>query len=277
MSFILDALKKSESDRQRQTGPSLFEVKVAPPRRTLPIWAIAIAVLLGINIIVVSWMLLRRPAAQQPAAVGSAPAAAPAPAANSGAAPSVLPGGHASGADVMSGRSLPESARPPVRPGGTAPTGPAPTAAAAGAGSGGPPAAAAGPPQASRAASPDQAPAAAPPATGQNTDQNADQPPAGGNSSDYAPAVQPAAGSGGPGGATGELPIYQQIASSAGLPDLHLDLHVFADRPQDRFVMINMHRLGEGGSLPNGVQVVAIRPDGVVLTYRGSRFLLPRN
>ncbi len=279
MSFILDALKKSESDRQRQSGPSLFEVKVAPPRRTLPIWAIAIAVLLGINIIVVSWMLLRRPAAQQPAAVGNAPAAAPAPApaANSGAAPSAAPGGHASGADVMSGRSLPESARPPVRPGGTAPTGPAPSAAAAGAGSGGP--LAAGPPLSSRAASPDQAPATAPAAaaTGRNADQNADQPPAGGNSSDYAPAVQPAAGSGGSGGATGDLPIYQQIASSAGLPDLHLDLHVFADRPRDRFVMINMHRLGEGGSLPNGVQVVAIRPDGVVLTYRGSRFLLPRN
>ena len=68
MSFILDALKKSESDRQRQSGPSLFEVKVAPPRRSLPIWALAIAVLLGINVIVISWMLLRRPAAQQPAA-----------------------------------------------------------------------------------------------------------------------------------------------------------------------------------------------------------------
>ena len=46
MSFILDALKKSESDRQRQSGPALFEVKVAPPRTRLPAWAIAIAVLL---------------------------------------------------------------------------------------------------------------------------------------------------------------------------------------------------------------------------------------
>ncbi|HVC30848.1 MAG TPA: hypothetical protein VND24_06650, partial [Steroidobacteraceae bacterium] len=76
MSFILDALKKSESDRQRQSGPSLFEVKVAPPRRRLPIWAAAIAVLLGINAIVVSWMLLRR-APAQPAAASSAVAAPP--------------------------------------------------------------------------------------------------------------------------------------------------------------------------------------------------------
>jgi hypothetical protein len=75
----------------------------------------------------------------------------------------------------------------------------------------------------------------------------------------------------------GDLPLYQQIVSSAGLPALHLDLHVFASRPPDRFVMINMHRLGEGSTLPNGVQVETIRPDGVVLSYHGTRFLLPRN
>lgn len=87
-----------------------------------------------------------------------------------------------------------------------------------------------------------------------------------------------ARGSSAPGGtADGALPLYQQIVDSAGLPSLHLDLHVFADRPRDRFVMINMHRLGEGDSLPEGVRVETIRPDGVVLTYHGTRFLLPRN
>ena len=59
MSFILDALKKSESDRQRQTGPALFEVKVGPPRTHLPAWAIAIAALLVVNLGIVMWMLLR--------------------------------------------------------------------------------------------------------------------------------------------------------------------------------------------------------------------------
>ena len=59
MSFILDALKKSESDRQRQHGPALFEVRVAPPRTRLPLWAIAIAALLVVNLGVVLWMLLR--------------------------------------------------------------------------------------------------------------------------------------------------------------------------------------------------------------------------
>src|SRR5262249_33294956 len=60
MSFILDALKKSESDRQRQSGPALFEVKVAPPRYRFPVWAIAIVALLVINMVIVGWMLVRR-------------------------------------------------------------------------------------------------------------------------------------------------------------------------------------------------------------------------
>ena len=45
MSFILDALKKSETDRQRQTSPALFEVKVAAPRHKFPVWAVGLAVL----------------------------------------------------------------------------------------------------------------------------------------------------------------------------------------------------------------------------------------
>jgi general secretion pathway protein B len=246
MSFILDALKKSESDRQRQSGPSLFEVKVAPPRRTLPIWAVAIAVLLGINVIVVTWMLLRRPAAPQPTAAapgGSPPAAIPA----------------ATGPRAPTAQRAPASAAPPQAPpaAGTAPSTPAA-------------------PPSGAAASPPPHSAGAPAANDQNSGPAA----AGGDPSDYAPAVEPSeAGGAGTGGGSADtaLPLYQQIVDSAGLPALHLDLHVFADRPRDRFVMINMHRLGEGDSLPEGVHVDTIRPDGVVLTFHGKRFLLPRN
>ena len=74
MSFILDALKKSESDRQRQSGPALFEVRVAPPRTRLPPWAIAIALLLLLNLGVVMWMLLRHQA--HGGSPGATPAAA---------------------------------------------------------------------------------------------------------------------------------------------------------------------------------------------------------
>jgi len=118
---------------------------------------------------------------------------------------------------------------------------------------------------------------AAPLARGDN--QSGGQQGADDNPADHAPAVEPDATPGpGSSGSTGQdLPLYQQIVISAGLPDLHLDLHVYADRPQDRFVMINMHRLGEGDALPSGVQVETIRPDGVVMIYHGTRFLLPRN
>jgi general secretion pathway protein B len=256
MSFILDALKKSESDRQRQSGPSLFEVKVAPPQRKLPVWAVAIAVLLLVNVIVISWMLLRHPG-QQASPAGS-PATAPAttmvnPAATAGAAvPQTPPGSQAPRRDSAPGRLRAESARPP---------GAAHDAAAA----------------AAPAAFSQQ------PATGPGQEAQEGQPPGSDSPIDHAPAVEPAAGAagGGPAGmggvAAAGLPLYQQIVTSDGLPELHLDLHVFADRPRDRFVMINMHRLGEGDSLPGGVQVETIRPDGVVLSYRGTRFLLPRS
>ena len=259
MSFILDALKKSETDRQRQSGPSLFEVKVAAPRRRLPIWAVAIAVLLAINLIVVSWMLLRHPSPQQPAATSAA------------AAPGAAPVGHVPNPDsTVGGTGLSPAAS-------SAASGPAASAAQRA------PGAAASPPPPSAPTAPPPSAAGLPPASSgapPASDQSASQTAAGGSPSDYAPAIEPG-GARGPGGTEGAadvgLPLYQQIVDSAGLPSLHLDLHVFADRPQDRFVMINMHRLGEGDSLPGGVQVQTIRPDGVVLTYHGTRFLLPRN
>ena len=272
MSFILDALKKSESDRQRQSGPSLFEVKVAPPRRTLPVWALVIAVLLGINVIVISWMLLRHPAAQQPAAAGNAEAAAPPPAtlvqAGGGAVSSAAPVVRAGSGTERPGTASTPATQPPATAGSPS----------AGPGAAEPPASATGAAAPLAGSSRFGQPSTAPPPAG-GADRGAAQPPAGDNSSDSAPAAQPAATPDSEAGAAGagDLPLYQQIAANAGLPALHLDLHVFADRPQDRFVMINMHRVGEGDSLPSGVQVEAIRPDGVVLTYRGTRFLLPRN
>ncbi len=228
MSFILDALKKSESDRQRQSGPALFEVKVAPPRTGLPPWAIAVAALLVVNLAIVMWMLWRHPATRTPdpsAAAAGATMPAPAP-------PSA---------------SLPAPAPPPVSL-------PAPVAQ--------PPAAA-----------PSPALLPNPGATNGASD----------NPDDYAPAADPAAS---PllsnrvrHGTVDGVPLYQDAAASPGtrIPQLRLDLHVFALRPQDRFVMINMHKLREGDSLPEGVRVDSITPEGAVLSYSGSRFLLTRD
>jgi general secretion pathway protein B len=231
MSFILDALKKSESDRQRQSGPALFEVKVAPPRSGLPAWALAIAALLLVNLGVVGWVLLRHPSAHA-TPVAAAPAPAPQPLSTAPPAPA-----------------------PPAQ---------APLTAAAA------PAAA---PAAVAAAPASPAPSTAAPPAG-----TADE----GNPQDYAPATEPPP----PGptdghvrrGTVAGVPLYQDAAATPGvdLPQLRLDLHVYAAHPQDRFVMINMHKLHEGDSLPEGVRVENITPEGAVMSYNGSRFMLPR-
>jgi general secretion pathway protein B len=234
MSFILDALKKSESDRQRQGGPALFEVKVAPPRHALPPWAVAIAVLLVANLGVVAWFLLRH----------AATPGAPAEAAASVRAPAALPAPPPSAA--------PPAAAPAPR---SAMTAPAPAAAPA-------------------AAALASAPAAQPAAAGEATAEPASNP------DDFAPAAEPP-----PSGALGRVkrgtdagvPLYQQLIATPGtqLPQLRLDLHAYAERPEDRWVLINMHRLREGESL-EGVHVDRITPDGAVLSYQGSQFLLTR-
>jgi hypothetical protein len=99
---------------------------------------------------------------------------------------------------------------------------------------------------------------------------------------DYAPAEEPAA----PGlgthvrrGTASGVPLYEELATTPGthLPQLRLDLHVFAGRPEERFVMVNMHKLREGDSLPEGVHLDSITPEGAVMSYQGTRFLLPRD
>jgi hypothetical protein len=73
------------------------------------------------------------------------------------------------------------------------------------------------------------------------------------------------------------VPLYQQVAGTPGsqLPQLRLDLHAYAERAGDRWVLINMHKLHEGDSL-EGVHVERITPDGAILSYQGSQFLMPR-
>jgi len=75
------------------------------------------------------------------------------------------------------------------------------------------------------------------------------------------------------------LPTYDDVASKYGngLPDLRLDLHVYAAKPQERFIFLNMHRLREGDSLPQGVRVESITPEGAVLSFRGTKFVLQRD
>jgi general secretion pathway protein B len=249
MSFILDALKKSETDRQRQGGPALFEVKVAPPRSGLPAWAVAVLVLFIANLAVVGWLLVRRnaPAPQlAPAAVPATPTvAAPTPPAPAAPAQGAL--APATAAPAPSAPSAPAAAAAPA-PSGEAMSRNSGTGAARATESGA--------------------------AAAEASDQGA-------NPDDYAPAAEP-----GPTGNLGRVkrgtdsgvPLYQQLAATPNtqVPQLHLDLHAYADRPEDRWVMINMHKLHEGDSL-EGVHVDHITPEGAVLSYQGSQFLLTQD
>jgi general secretion pathway protein B len=273
MSFILDALKKSETDRQRQNGPALFEVKVAPPRNGLPLWAIGLAALLAVNLVIVAWVLLRRPAtAEVSATTAQAQPAAPAQALQPPPPMTTYqqPQGYTSQGypPQQPARVMPQSGMTgapqgqAIAPGqntvpvsGTAPTSPVGQTA--------------GMTQPAPANDGSVAPGGA-------VSEKV-------NPDDYAPATD--AGPAAPFGnhvskaTSSGVPLYQDasLAPGAHIPELRLDLHVFAAKPQERFVMINMHKLHEGDTLPEGVHVESITPEGAVLSKDGTRFLLPRD
>jgi general secretion pathway protein B len=215
MSFILDALKKSETERQRADAPALYEMKMAPARRRVATWLIVLAALLVINVVVLSVVLLRgnHGAAPQP----EASAGTPAPAAVSPSLP-------------------PPASPPPIA------TPPAPTETAA-----------------------------APPADNAGGTSGASA----GGSDDDAPAVNPAR-TAATSTDTPDVPSYQEVSSAPGanLPELKLDLHAYASNPADRFIFLNGVNLKEGQTSPAGVRVEAITPDGAILSWHGTRFLL---
>jgi len=74
MSFILDALKKSEAERNRKSGPVLMDMRIAPPRRQLPVWVWVIAVVLLANLALLGYALLRGHSKDAPTTPPAAPA-----------------------------------------------------------------------------------------------------------------------------------------------------------------------------------------------------------
>ncbi len=83
MSFILDALKKSETDRQQQGGAEFSTVPSATPGAGTPRWIWGLIALLLVNAVAVAWLLLR----PQPAQPTPSPAAAPIQSSEAAAAP----------------------------------------------------------------------------------------------------------------------------------------------------------------------------------------------
>ena len=59
MSFILDALKKSETDRQQQGNAEFAAVPIGPRATSVPRWLWIVGVLLAINLAVLIGLLLQ--------------------------------------------------------------------------------------------------------------------------------------------------------------------------------------------------------------------------
>jgi general secretion pathway protein B len=251
MSFILDALKKSENERQRQTKPGLFEARVASPRARFPIWAVSIGALLGVNLLILIW-LMTRPDSPAPTATSASATSAGAP------APVTAPAsGPATTVAVQPATGLPaERFNPPlvVDPSldagvpGPAPTGPA---------SAGPASVGQAPPfnvndyLPAQVGPPGQT--AMPPGTGRST--------------------VPVAGSS---SASSGLPTREDLVSRGQqIPEANLSFHSMGETPAKRFVFVNGQRGSEGETLPNGLRIEEIIGDGAILSWNGTRFLVP--
>ena len=68
------------------------------------------------------------------------------------------------------------------------------------------------------------------------------------------------------------------VADRSRLSQLEVNVHVYDDNPQSRFVLINMVKYKEGDRLPGGRDIVSsIVPEGVIIDYGSGSALLERN
>jgi general secretion pathway protein B len=75
VSFILDALRKSETERQRSAVPNVSQVPFAVARPRLPVWAVALIVALGVAVLGLggAWWVTVRTDSAAAASQASAP------------------------------------------------------------------------------------------------------------------------------------------------------------------------------------------------------------
>ena len=224
MSFILDALRKSENSRLRQEHPAMFDARAVAARRPFPVWAVALGLLLGLNLLVVLYVLLRDERAT---------AAVTAPTSASVTAPDVA---------APDTRPMPAAATPVV-------TTAAPATRATEVGT------------ATRAV-------ATPPAA--RTPESSKTPAPG--TATVAAGEAAAASAAMPASRPSARTRDDLLARGDAVPEAALSLHVYDPDPAVRFILLNGQRLREGDMTGDGLRVLDIVPDGVVLDHRGNAF-----
>lgn len=215
MSFILDALKKSETERQRQGSAEFAGVPTSSNPAGAPRWLWILGLLLAINLAVLLGLFLRPDASPQ---LVRSPVEEVTPVAVQVDEPVAEPSFMEKVAEArQNAPARREEAPPPLQ----------------------------------------SSPVAAPEPLPQVSERRIEP-----------PAVNEAA-----------LPTFIEVIANGTieLPDLHLDIHVYSETAADRFVFINMSKQREQSQLSEGPVVEEITPHGVVLSYLGTSFLLPRD
>ncbi len=203
MSFILDALKKSESERLRKDSPAFSDVPDSTRQKSASHWIWIIVVLIGINISVLTVIYMKPD--RDPVTAGPSAESISEPAQAAGISDIV----------AEAERDQPSVAEATAVPVTRIPAAAAPTASMV--------------------------------------------------STDTSVVLETFA-------------TFNDLRAQGVLllPDLHLDIHVYSSNPEDRFVFVNMSKYKERATLDDGPVVREITPDGVILEYLGTGFLLPR-
>lgn len=245
MSFILDALRKSETERQKDAGPPLSRIPMASTRSVVPAWAWVTLVALGATVLALGggwWQSMRSVDVtdEAPAAAASSPDAGstasgrPDTGAFAGSRDPARSTASATGVEVASAQDLAAAASTPNSERAAAAS--VPTSA----------------PEAVATVSPAPEPAVRDP-----VDARTGSPPS-----------RPAA-------STVPVPtLAELLAGGVALPPLTLELLVFHSDPAGRFVFINGSRYAEGQRLTEGPRVVDIRAESVLLNQDGRDFVL---
>ena len=207
MSFILDALRKSETERQQQASAEFATVPASSGGSGVPRWLWALGLLLAVNLAVLIGLWLRPDVATKVAPTEAPPT------------------------ETLAAEAAPAEAAPAESFASRV--------------------------EAARQNAPAEEEAA--------VDEPVEEPPVARVTIEPSTALT--------------LPTYQEV-QARGLIDttpLHVDIHVYSEIADDRFVFVNMAKQTEGSRLREGPLVEEIVPEGVILEMNGTRFLLPRD